>query len=125
MDIKYLGHSSFRLRGKNTIYLIEIDGVTILHCGDLGHQLSDDLLDKLDEVNILLVPTGGHFTINEKEALTLIRKIEPSIVIPMHYKVPGMGKGFDALSTLDSFLKEVGKVPQAQNKLTITYDKLP
>lgn len=112
-------------RGRNTIYVIHIDGVSILHCGDLGHPLSDTLLEEIDEVHVLLIPTGGIYTLNEKESLQVIRQIDPYFVIPMHYKQAGMGKGFEGLSDVNAFLKEVGKTVEPQAKLTITHDKLP
>lgn len=129
--IKIYGYPTFHdsengsKRGKNTIYLLKVDGVNILHCGDLGHILSDALLEEIDEVHILLVPTGGFYTINEKEALAVVRQVDPSIVIPMHYKQDKMKESFGSLSTVDAFLKEIGKTGEVQPKLTITHDKLP
>jgi len=112
-------------RGTNTIYQIIIDGVSILHCGDLGHLLSDKLLDTIDQVHVLLIPVGGVYTINEKEALKVIRQLEPALVIPMHYKAPGMISAFDQLAPLEAFLKEIGKNPAPIAKLSIACDKLP
>ncbi len=114
-------------RGKNTIYRIEMDGLSIVHLGDLGHTLSAEEVDSLDGVDILMIPVGGFYTIDPAKAVSVINEIEPSIVLPMHYgrkelqgKVPGN------LATLEAFLKEIGKedvVPQS--KLTVTKDKLP
>jgi L-ascorbate metabolism protein UlaG (beta-lactamase superfamily) len=112
-------------RGKNTVYLITIDGVSILHCGDLGHSLSDELIEEIGEVHVLLIPTGGVYTINEKEALTIVRQVDPSIVIPMHYNEEGKGKTFSEMSGVDAFLKEIGKTVEKQPKLVVTRDKLP
>ncbi|HUD18917.1 MAG TPA: MBL fold metallo-hydrolase [Patescibacteria group bacterium] len=115
------------VRGKNTIYRIEIDGLSIVHLGDLGHTLSSEQVDELDGVNILLVPVGGFYTIDAARAVQIIRDIEPSIVIPMHYKTEGLNpKLGDVLAPLSVFMKEIGKegiVPQP--KLSITKDKLP
>lgn len=112
-------------RGVNTMYRIEIDGMSILHCGDLGHVLSDDQLEEVGTVEVLMIPTGGHFTINEKEAAKVVSQIEPSIVIPMHYKAPGLASSFDMLSPVDAFLSEMEKEPLREQKLVLTREKIP
>jgi L-ascorbate metabolism protein UlaG (beta-lactamase superfamily) len=114
-------------RGKNTIYRIEMDGLSLVHLGDLGHPLSTDEVDNLDGVDILMIPVGGFYTIDPAAAVSVINEIEPSIVLPMHYGRPELSaKTFGSLATRDAFLKEIGKdsvVPQP--KLTVTKDKLP
>ena len=100
--------------GGNTIYRIEIDGVSIVHLGNLNHLPSAGEVDELDGVDILMVPVGGDNTLDASQAVQVINDIEPTIVIPMLY------------GNLDVFLKEIGKdgtVPVA--KLTVTKDKLP
>ncbi|MBK6374931.1 MAG: MBL fold metallo-hydrolase [Saprospiraceae bacterium] len=81
-------------RGENIIYKIEADDISILHCGDLGHTLTDDLVEEIGDVDILLIPVGGHYTINSAEALSVVHKIEPAIVIPTHYNHEGPTKSF-------------------------------
>ena len=114
-------------RGKNTLFRIEIDKVSILHCGDLGHKLSDKELDLIDGVDILLVPVGGFFTISAQVASEVVAQVEPKIVIPMHYNEDRINQeNFGQLTKVDVFLKEMGKpditpVP----KLSVTKDKLP
>jgi L-ascorbate metabolism protein UlaG (beta-lactamase superfamily) len=114
-------------RGKNTIYRIEMDGLSIVHLGDLGHTLSAEDVDALDGVDILMIPVGGFYTIDPAAAVSVINEIEPSIVLPMHYGRTQLNqKAFGALATREAFLKEIGKedvVPQP--KLTVTRDKLP
>lgn len=119
--------TSGKERGANTIYRIEIDGVSIVHLGDLGHVLSASDVDGLDGVDILLVPTGGFYTIDAKQASQVISEIEPNIVIPMHYGCPGLNqKTFRLLAPVSDFLKEMGKVGIVPvPKLTISKDKLP
>lgn len=95
-------------RGKNTIYRIEMDGLSLVHLGDLGHTLSVTDVDNLDGVDILIIAAGT--------AVSLIHEIEPSIVIPLRH----------SRDELTAFLKEIGKedvVPQP--KLTVTKEKLP
>lgn len=112
-------------RGLNTMYRIQIDGVSILHCGDLGHALSAGLLDEIDNVDILIVPTGGHFTINEKEAAKVVSQVDPKIVIPMHYRTSKHATDFSELTSVDEFLKAMDKTPEPIAKLSVTRDKLP
>lgn len=110
-------------RGKNTIYHITIDGVSIVHLGDLGHVLTKEQVAQIGGCDILLVPVGGVYTIDAAEAAENITLLEASIVIPMHYKIDGLKFELDPL---DKFLKEVGKEEiKPQPKLTITKDKLP
>ncbi len=95
-------------RGKNTIYQVEIDGFNILHLGDLGHELSQETIEKLSSVDILMIPVGGVFTIDAEIAVKVISSLEPGIVIPMHYQtgdLTGLGK---ELADIKEFLEEVG-----------------
>jgi len=109
-------------RGKNTIYTIEFEGIKICHLGDLGHDLSDDEIDKLGTIDILMIPVGGIYTINGEEAAKIIGEIEPKIVIPMHYKLPGLGINLDPLSKFTE--KTQGKVSE-EEKLKIKVSSLP
>ncbi len=114
-------------RGPNTIYRIEVDGMSIVHLGDLGHMLSETEVDALDGVDILLVPVGGVYTIDAATAAGVVGETDPSVVIPMHYRREGTNeKTFGQLSTVEPFLKEMGKEAIAPlPKLTMTKDKLP
>jgi L-ascorbate metabolism protein UlaG (beta-lactamase superfamily) len=73
-------------RGRNLAFMIEMDGLRIVHLGDLGHTLSEDDARALGKVDVLLVPVGGYFTIGPKEALSVMKTLRPSVVIPMHFK---------------------------------------
>lgn len=114
-------------RGANTMYRIEVDGVSIVHLGDLGHALSADEVDELDGVDVLLVPVGGFYTIDAAQAVSMINEIEPHIVIPMHFGRRDLSPTINAnLSPLPVFLKEIGKEAVAPvPKLTVSKDKLP
>jgi len=92
-------------RGKNTIFVIETEGVTICHLGDLGHLLAEDQIDEIGDVDILLVPVGGTYTISAKEAVDVVQAIDPKIIIPMHYKLPGLKVDIESC---DKFIKEMG-----------------
>lgn len=94
-DFKIDGIPSFHddkhgeLRGPNTIYRIEVDGVTVCHMGDIGEPVTDELVKKIGKVNVLLMPVGGIYTVDAKGAKAYIDKIAPDVVIPMHYRLPG------------------------------------
>jgi L-ascorbate metabolism protein UlaG (beta-lactamase superfamily) len=109
--------------GKNTVFAIEVDDVTICHLGDLGHSLSAKQIEELGNVDVLLVPVGGGSTINATQAAAVVRSLEPKIVIPMHYKTLTLAKELD---TVDKFLKEMGLTEVApQAKLNVTRATLP
>lgn len=96
-------------RGENIMYKIEVEGMSVLHCGDLGHIPDDAFLDGIGEVDVLLVPVGGFYTIDSYEAVELIKKIEPSIVIPMHYNHNKLNqKTFGKIAPVSEFLKAFG-----------------
>jgi L-ascorbate metabolism protein UlaG (beta-lactamase superfamily) len=109
-------------RGKSTMFLIDLDGVKVLHLGDLGTALSDQQLEKIGEVDVLLVPIGGKYTINATEAAEVVRQIEPRIVIPMHYKTPELKIEIDGL---DKFKKEMGNKFETLDKLKVSKKDLP
>ena len=76
-------------REKTTIYTIETEGIRLCHLGDLGQkELSSDQLEKIGEVDVLMIPVGGVYTIDAKEAIKIMSQIEPKITIPMYYKIP-------------------------------------
>jgi L-ascorbate metabolism protein UlaG (beta-lactamase superfamily) len=96
-------------RGKNTVFVIEAEGLRLVHLGDIGHALNDDLVDEIGDVDVLMIPVGGFYTIGPKEATEVISKIEPYFVIPMHYKTPDLSPSLgDNLLPVEDFLKESG-----------------
>ena len=110
-------------KGKNTIYLMEVDGVAICHLGDIGHVLSDEQVEEMGNVDILMLPVGGVSTINASMAAEVIRKLEPKIVLPMHYKTP---KTTRELEPVDNFLKEMGlSQVEPRPKLSVSKSNLP
>ncbi len=111
-------------KGPNTIYIIEAEEMRFCHLGDLGQkQLTDEQLEKIDSVDILMIPVGGEYTIDSSAAQKIIGQIEPRMVIPMHYALPKLKIKLDDVS---KFLKTMGKnsiVPQ--DKLTVKASALP
>ena len=125
-DISIIGISSFHddkkgaLRGKNTMYVFEVDGVRIAHLGDLGHKLKNKELETLGDIDVLMIPVGGVYTIDAKTAAEIVRDIEPRIIIPMHYFLEGMERHvFEKLERVDVFLSEVGLPNEKMDKLTL------
>ncbi|GIK83489.1 MAG: MBL fold metallo-hydrolase [Patescibacteria group bacterium] len=107
-------------RGKNMVFTILVDGIRVCHLGDLGHELSPDQLEEIGEVDVLLCPVGGTYTIDPELAVKTIRAIEPSIVIPMHYKTAKHNPDvFGDLKTLEDFLKVYGVSPTPVAKLEL------
>ena len=110
--------------GKITVFVIEMEGMKIAHLGDIGQEsLTDEQLEELEGVDILLIPVGGEETINGAGAVKIISQIQPRIVIPMHYKIPGLNM---RLEPVDKFLKEFGvSAPEKMEKLKISKKDLP
>lgn len=95
-------------RGLNIIYKINAEELSVAHLGDVGHVLTDEQLEVVEGVDILLLPIGGRYTINAKEAAEIVAQVEPRIVIPMHYKIPGLKIDLEGLS---KFAEEMGCKP--------------
>ncbi|MFA4998867.1 MAG: MBL fold metallo-hydrolase, partial [Candidatus Paceibacterota bacterium] len=111
-------NSQGKEKGQNTIYSLEVEDIRICHLGDLGqNELTEDQLEKIGDVDILLVPVGGSVTVSAKEAVKIMAQIEPKITIPMHYQLPKIKSKLDGV---DKFLKSLGlKTIAPQDKLTI------
>jgi len=112
-----------RKRGKNTVYVIEVDEVAICHLGDLGHVLTSEQVEEIDNVDVLMLPVGGVSTIDAAVAAEVVRQLEPKVVIPMHYKTEAISR---ELEPVEKFLKEIGvKQIEPQPKLSVTRSNLP
>ncbi|MFC2005269.1 MBL fold metallo-hydrolase [Chloroflexota bacterium] len=110
-------------RGKNTVYLYEIDEVSVCHLGDLGHVLTAEQTEEIGDVDVLLLPVGGVSTIDAPTAVEVVRQLEPKVVLPMHYKTEALKR---ELEPVDRFLKEMGmKEVDSQPKLSFTKANLP
>ncbi|HEY2786986.1 MAG TPA: MBL fold metallo-hydrolase [Fimbriiglobus sp.] len=108
-------------RGKNAVFIVEADGLTFCHLGDLGHELDPATIKLIGPVDVLMVPVGGVYTINGEQARAVTAAINPRLyAVPMHYGV----KGYDDLLPPDEFLdglKNVKKFPRT-NELVIPVD---
>ncbi len=113
-------------RGKNIIYLFDIDGIGICHCGDLGHIPSQAQLDEIGKVDFLLLPVGGTYTVDYAEAWKIVQLIKPRVTIPMHFQA---GIVNFPLDRVDKFLAEAGAggrkdIFAGKQELEVTPDKL-
>jgi L-ascorbate metabolism protein UlaG (beta-lactamase superfamily) len=112
--------------GFNTAYVFHMDDVAFCHLGDLGHELTTHQLDEIGNVDVLFIPVGGGETIGPAEAVSVISQIEPRIVIPMHYALPGQASFTTDLQPLEKFTHEIGmKEVTAEEKLSVTPASLP
>ena len=103
----YHDDSSGKERGQNTIYTIEAEDMRFCHLGDLGQkELTDEQLEKIGTVDVLMIPVGGTYTISSTEAMKIVSQIEPKVVIPMHYEIPKLKIKLDPV---EKFLKAMGK----------------
>lgn len=107
MDIigikSYHDAESGRLRGENTIFCFEMDGIRVCHLGDLGHKLTKSLIKEIGQVDLLFVPVGGGYTIDASGADKVIEALHPAIAVPMHFQTAALNF---PLAPLDDFLKE-------------------
>ncbi len=110
-------------RGNNTAFVFEMDEVRICHLGDLGHIPTPDQVAALNGADVLLLPVGGHTTIDGAAAAEVISLLEPRLAVPMHYRTE-VSKG--DLDPLEVFLRQIGaSAPQPLAKLTVTKTSLP
>jgi L-ascorbate metabolism protein UlaG (beta-lactamase superfamily) len=113
-------------RGKNTIFVFEIEGIHLAHLGDLGAPLTDDQARGLADVEVLFIPVGGYFTIGPEQAQALTEKLSNlKVVIPMHYKTDRLGQDFPIVS-VDKFVAKMQNVKHIRSsEVILTRDTLP
>lgn len=110
-------------KGKNTIYIMEWEGMRLAHLGDYGEEtLRSEVQEALGTPDIMFLPVGGVDTIDGEAAAKLINQIEPRIIIPMHYKISGFKAKLDGV---EAFMKEMGEKVEPEEKFTIKKSGLP
>jgi L-ascorbate metabolism protein UlaG (beta-lactamase superfamily) len=110
-------------RGRNTVFVFEVDGMRVCHCGDLGHVLTVEQAEAIGKVDVLLVPVGGTFTVDAAAAREVAVQLGARVTIPMHYKTDKLG--FD-IAGVDRFVQgrvNVKRVGRAE--VDVSADKLP
>jgi L-ascorbate metabolism protein UlaG (beta-lactamase superfamily) len=109
-------------RGTNNIIKLSLDGLTLVHCGDLGHLPNQEILQKINQPGLLLIPVGEIYTLPLSDAWQMIDAIQPRLLFPMHYNTPAVGF---KLGELDKFTVNAGHVIHpGTNILEITPDLL-
>jgi len=114
-----------QLRGVNTIYRFQVDDTTLVHLGDLGHALDDDLLELMGEVDVVFVPVGGYYTLEMDEVIKVIEQLEPKYIVPMHYRTSQHEtKTFAPIAPLETFLQAMGvkAAEVTQDRLVVKKD---
>lgn len=107
-----------KLRGPNKIHIIDFDGVRVAHFGDLGRDLGQEELEQLKGLDVALIPVGGFYTIDARQASTIIRAIKPDVTVPMHY-FDGIS-GWDKTSGVEPFLEQFAcVVTRETNRFTV------
>jgi L-ascorbate metabolism protein UlaG (beta-lactamase superfamily) len=108
---------------RNVLYVFEMEGLTVAHLGDLQQVPEQKEIEDLGQVNVLLVPVGAGKSLNAAQAAELVSILEPNIVVPMHYALPGLKIPLDGV---DRFLKEMGVTePKEEASLKLTSSQLP
>lgn len=98
----YHDDSSGSQRGTNTVFVWAMEGIRFAHLGDLGHVLSDEQIKQIGQVDILMIPIGGGYSIDGPTAVQVAQQLSPKLILPMHYRT---GTGSTFLATIDAFLE--------------------
>jgi len=110
-------------RGNNIIYKFTMEDITFCHMGDIGHDLDEDTVQKIGDVDILFIPIGGTFTLDAKQAWRIIKKVKPRIAVPMHYKIGGLSL---PITGIEPFLEENNyEILKVGNEIDIEKEDLP
>ncbi|MCX6653002.1 MAG: MBL fold metallo-hydrolase [Methanomassiliicoccales archaeon] len=128
--IKVLGLSAYHddaegtKRGKVTLFRFDIGGIRFCHCGDLGQDLGDQQVQALGKVDVLFVPVGGVFTLDGEGAQRLVDRLQPKVVVPMHFRIGGLSL---SIQTVDGFLAGVpeNRVRRVGNEVDLEKEDLP
>lgn len=130
--IRFQGITSFHdesggtKRGANTIFAFEIERIRMAHLGDLGETLSEEQAAALSDVEVLLIPVGGYYTIGANEAAALVNRLPGlRVVIPMHYKTDRLGDDFP-IAPVENFARRVQNVKRiGSSEVTLSRESLP
>ncbi|MDB5055637.1 MAG: fold metallo-hydrolase [Bacilli bacterium] len=130
-DVSISGFKTFhdkvngKKRGPNIIFRFQLEGLTICHCGDLGHLLTEEQVRAIGKVDVLIVPVGGRMTLDGLEAVQVMRQLQATVAIPMHYSTKALGiLGRIVFAKVDKFLKAAGQGTTEVNTLEVTKENL-
>ncbi len=118
-------------RGRNLIFVWEMDGIRLCHLGDLGHVLEPATVRELGKIDLLMVPVGGVYTIDAAGARKVVEQLAPRVVIPMHYRTPALTfelgpvedftRFFDRVRREKEFAGDGGSLPGEQEVVVLDY----
>ncbi len=119
----YHDNSQGKKDGKNSAFVFLVDGLRIVHLGDLGHLLTEEQIKAIGTPDVLFIPTGGNYTIEFIQAAEVIKQLQPKIVMPMHFKTPACNF---TLFSVKRFLKEMKNVRVLlETSIVVNKDTLP
>lgn len=127
-DIRIEGISSFHdsrqggLRGSNVMFRYDFGRLRFAHVGDLGHPLGERQLERLTELDVLLVPVGGTYTIDGQQAADLVQLLKPKVAVPMHYKTPNTSIN---IATAEGFTERFQNIRYQERSVVLTPANLP
>lgn len=110
-------------RGRNTVFIIEGEGLRIVHLADLGHMLDNSQTTAIGHPDVVMIPVGGHYTIDAAQAKQVLDQIQPRVVIPMHYKTE-VNAGWP-IGPLENFTGVIGQTKNVGHTVTVDKSKLP
>jgi L-ascorbate metabolism protein UlaG (beta-lactamase superfamily) len=112
-------------RGFNGILRLTIEGLNIVHLGDMGDTLNTEQIAKLQPVDVLMIPVGGFYTIDASQAQVVVEQLKPRLIIPMHFKTTALPEEFP-ITTVDAFLEGYPVIHRHSNSvITLSANKLP
>ena len=100
-------------RGRNTVFVMNVDGMTVGHLGDLGHVLTDEEATALGQVDVLFAPVGGYYTIGPEQAKAVAERVGAKVIIPMHFKTDALGF---PIQPVDDFLRLMDHVERTGSR---------
>ena len=128
-EVEFLGVETFHDsthgadRGRNTVFVMSVDGLRVAHMGDLGHVLSGDQAAEIGAVDVALIPVGGYYTIDAAQATKVAEQVEASIIIPMHYRTD---KCAFSIAGVDEFLSgKPNALRSCGSEIDVTRASLP
>ena len=111
------------IQTRNIVFVYHIEDITVCHLGDIAHVPTQGQMESLDNVDVLLIPVGGGRSLNAAQAAEVVSLIQPAIIVPIHYSLPGITISLDPL---EKFVQEMGQSQiEAQSKLRIRQTSLP
>lgn len=131
-DAKFTGIATFhdeekgKNRGENTIFTFTIDGINLVHFGDLGHMLNAEQLAQLADAEVVMIPVGGYFTIDATQAADIVAQLpHVKVILPMHYKTDVLGADFP-IDPVDKFTSQMQNIVEIGSaEVTLTASTLP